>query len=118
MRSFWQDKIVKHKIVAIVGGASLVLTTGGWLWSWLVLRHVRQPLILHFNNLVGIDKIGSASDLSVLGVFGFLAVLVNTLLALELDDRDWFWGKFLITVTAGLAALLFMAFAAIISVNY
>lgn len=105
-------------MVAATGAAGLVLIAGGWLWSYSVLRHVRQPLILHFNNLVGIDYIGSAADLAFLGVFGLLSVLVNTCLALELDERDWFWGKLLIAGTAGFAVLLFIAFAAIISVNY
>ncbi len=118
MRSFWLEKILKHRLVAVVGGASLVLIAGGWLWGYFALRHVRQPLILHFNNLVGIDYIGSASDLAVLGVFGLLSVLVNTFLALELEEKDWFWGKLLVAATAGFAVLLFIALAAIISVNY
>ena len=44
-------------------------------------------------------------------------VIVNFFLALELEARDWFLGKIVAAATLVLSVLIFIAFAAIISVN-
>jgi len=113
------QKVRRHWPVAAVFGASLILVLGGWLWAALALRRVdaTQTLILHFNNLVGINQVGDTGDLAVAGVLGIVAVIVNFLISVELEDRDWFLGKLITVATFAFSALLFIGFTAIISVN-
>ncbi len=116
MRSI-AKKIKKSKLVAIFCVLSLAFVVGGWAWSYEALNGIHEPLIIHFNNLRGINQVGDVGDLGKLGVFGVIVVMINVMLALELDHRDRFWGKFLASLTLLLAALLFIGFAAIINVN-
>ena len=52
-----------------------------------------------------------------MGFLGVAVVFMNFFLATDLEDRDWFLGKFTAAATLGFAALIFIGFAAIISVN-
>jgi hypothetical protein len=97
--------------------ASAVLVVGGWLWAYFALRHISQPLVVRFNNLTRITQIGSVSDLVPIGAFGVLLVFVNGLIAITVERRDWFWGRFYAAATFVLAGLIFIGFAAIIAVN-
>jgi len=116
MKNFFH-KLLAHRIITAVFGASFVLVFGGWLWAVLALRHISQPLILHFNSYVGINQIGDIRDLTAVGFIGVLAVIMNFFIGLELDARDRLWGKMLAAATFFLAALIFIGFAAIINVN-
>jgi len=111
------EKILKHKIVSITFLLCLILVIGGWVKTYIALRKVSQPLIVHFNNAVGINQIGNLGDLAAVGIFGLVALALDFLVSLELDERDPFLGK--ITAAAGLflAILIFIGFSAIISVN-
>ncbi len=111
------QKILKHKIVSLVFLFSFLLVIGGWLKAYIALREISQPLIVHFNNAVGINQIGNLGDLAVVGIFGLVALVLDFFISLELDERDPFLGK--VTAAAGLflASLIFIGFAAIISVN-
>jgi hypothetical protein len=97
--------------------ASLAFVLGGWIWAYLSLRGATQPLILRFSNLTGITQIGSADHLIPMGLFGVSLVLVNGLIALTIEARDWFWGKFYAAATLVLAILIFIGFAAVISTS-
>ena len=110
-------KILEHKIVSLVFLLSFILVIGGWLKAYIALREISQPLIVHFNNAVGINQIGNLGDLAAVGVFGLVALALNFFVSLELDERDPFLGK--ITAAAGLflSILIFIGFSAIISVN-
>ncbi len=112
-----RDRIKKHRPIAAAAIISLLFAGGGWLWAFLALRRTEQPLILHFNNLAGIDQVGSLRDLMPIGVFGVVLVILGSFIALELDERDWFLGKFAAAATLGFAVLIFIGFAAIVSVN-
>lgn len=103
--------------MAAAFGVSFVLVAGGWLWAWLYLREIDQTLILHFNDRVGINLVGKPGDLAGFGVLALIAVVINSILALALEERDWFLGKLLAAATLAFAALIFIGFAAIISVN-
>ncbi len=107
----------RHRSVAAASFVSLLLVAGGWLWCYLVFRKTDQPLILHFNNLVGIDQVGGLGDLVPVGLFALVLTGLGSLLALELEEKDWFLGKFTAVAVFGFAALIFIGFAAIISVN-
>jgi hypothetical protein len=90
---------------------------GGWLWAWFVLRDIQSPLILHFSDYTGINQIGGLSEVHGLGATGLVVVGVNFLIAQALRARDRRWAAVLAAATLFLAALLFTALAAIISVN-
>ncbi|OGY99933.1 MAG: hypothetical protein A3B13_01975 [Candidatus Liptonbacteria bacterium RIFCSPLOWO2_01_FULL_45_15] len=110
-------KILEHKIVSLVFLFGFILVIGGWLKAYIALREVSQPLILHFNNAVGINQIGNLGDLAAVGIFGLVALVLDFFVSIELDERDQFLGK--MTAAAGLflAILIFIGFSAIISVN-
>lgn len=97
--------------------ASFLFVVGGTIWSYLALRGIAQPLILHFNNFAGINQIGSAANLLRIGGTATIFVLLNFFLALELEDRDAFLGKLLAAATLFFGILLFIGFATIIGVN-
>jgi len=115
--SKWRDKVNRHRAVALSYLVSLLLIAGGWLWVWAVLRKSGQPLILHFNNLAGINQVGSLRDLVPIGVFSLALVIISFFIGLDLEEKDWFLGKLLAGATFTMSALIFIGFAAIISVN-
>lgn len=112
-----RNKILKSKIVNSAFLVSSLFVAGGMLWAYFALRGIASPLILHFNNILGINQIGSLADLLRFGGTGLVFVLVNFFLALELEGRDAFLGKLLAATTLFFGILLFVGFAAIISVN-
>ncbi|MEK7546685.1 MAG: hypothetical protein AAB536_00680 [Patescibacteria group bacterium] len=111
------QKILRHKTVSIAFLLSFLFIIGGWLWAYFSLRKIQQPLIVHFNNSAGINQIGGLGDLAAVSAFGIVFLILDFLISLELDERDRFLGK--LTAAAGLflAVLIFIGFAAIISVN-
>ncbi len=111
------QKVAKFKVIGFIFLASLLFVLGGTIWAYFALRGIVPPLIIHFNDLVGINQIGSVIDLLMVGGTGVIFVLINFLLALELEERDIFGGKILAAATLFFAILIFIGFAAIISVN-
>lgn len=111
------QKIIKHKIISSAFLVSFLLVTIGFVRAYFTLRSVSQPLIIHFNNALGINQIGGLWDLAAVAVFGLVSLGFDFLLSIELDERDPFLGK--ITAAAGLflSILIFIGFSAIISVN-
>jgi len=105
-------------MVSIAYGAALGFVVGGFVWAYVVLRGITAtPLILHFNDTDGITSVGGMGTLAFMGVFGVVMVLMNGALALALDARDRFFGKFLAAMSLVFGVLLFAAFAAIINAN-
>ncbi len=111
-------KIIAHKAVTMLSLASLAFVLGGSFWAYYALRGVANaPLILHFEDLSGITAVGGLGMLVFMGIFGIVVVVMNFFIALELDARDRFLGKFASGVTLIFAILLFLAFVATINVN-
>lgn len=112
-------KIIRAKAVSIMSFAALAFAAGGWLWAYFALRGAtaQTPLILHFNDLSGITAVGGMGSITFMGILGVVVALLNFFVALELDGRDRFLGKLAAAATLVFAALLFIAFAAIINVN-
>lgn len=108
---------LEHRVASLAFMASFLMVFGGWIWTWIELKGISQPLIIHFNEYMGITKTGSFTDVSWLGVFGISAVLVNFLIALEMEKRGWFWGKFMSLANIFLATLIFIGFLVIMNVN-
>jgi hypothetical protein len=110
-------KILKFRLVGVLFAASLAFVLGGTIWAYFVLRGTNTPLIIHFNDISGISQTGGVTDLLWFGLTGVVVVAVNFFISLELEARDWFWGKLLAVATLLFALLIFIGFAAIISVN-
>lgn len=117
MRRFLQKEVARRRLLTGIFTGSLLLIAGGWIWAGYALRGIGQPLILHFNDYVRINVTGGFSELAGFGVLSLFIVLTNFLIAIELEGRDWFLGKLTAFATAGMAALIFIGFAAIITVN-
>jgi hypothetical protein len=120
MRRFW-DRLTHHRAVSLVFGASVLVIVSGWLRAHLALSGTKLPIIFHWTGLEGITQIVLPGEVAVtlggIAGTGVVMVLVNSLLALELAEREVFWWKVLTFGTATLAALIFIAFTAIIAVN-
>lgn len=111
-------RIWKFKGVSIPALVALMLVVGGFLRAFFILRGVSKgPLILHFDDLSGITSVGSMGSIIFIGVLGTGIVLLNTVIAFGLEERDPLLGKLAAAITLVFAALLFIAFTAIISVN-
>jgi hypothetical protein len=112
------NKIVKHTVVTGLFAAAFAFVLGGFGWAIMALRaRGGGPLILHFNDVGGITQLGGVGDLWYAGVFAMIAVAINYVIALELDTRDGVMGKTMAVITLAAAILLFIACAAILSVN-
>ncbi len=110
-------KILKSKAISSLFLLSAVSVAAGTLWAYSALKSAGSILILHFNNVVGINQIGGVGELIGVGITGLIVVVVNFLIAMELEARDLFLGKLLTGATLLFGILLFIGFAAIISVN-
>jgi hypothetical protein len=88
------------------------------LWAFAALEGTPSgPLILHFNDMNGITSIGSFGSIVAMGILGIVIVVIDFLVALDLEARDRVLGKIVAAMTLVMAVLLFLAFAAIIKVN-
>lgn len=94
-----------------------LFVAGGWFWAWSALSGIHSPLILHFSDYTGINQIGGMADIHGLGATGAVMIFLNFILARTLRPKEPRWAKLLSGATLFLAVLLFMALAAIISVN-
>lgn len=112
-----KTKILKHKKISVVLALSLIFPICGMIWAYFSLKEAQGPLIMHFSNLSGISQIGSVWNILSLGFVAIVAILFNSLMVFELEERDAFLGKFLVAGTLFFAILIFIGFAAIISVN-
>lgn len=114
---FLREEVPRRRLISAVFAASLALVGGGWMWAAYVLGGAHQPLILHFNDYVRINLTGGLSDLAGFGILSLVMILTNFLISIELEGRDWFLGKLIAFATAATAVLIFIGFAAIITVN-
>lgn len=109
--------MLRHRWIIGSFGISFLSLLTGMGWAYGKLGNANTPLILHFDNYAGITQIGSLADLELVGLLGLVMIGVNFLIFRSLHERDPFLGKVTATWTCILAILLFLGFAAIISVN-
>lgn len=120
-------RLAAHRAVIAMSSVSLAFVLGGFAWALAALggasggtgasSAAAGPFILHFNGISGITQIGTIGDLAAAGVFAAAVVVINFVVALELDARDRVLGKVMAAVTLAAAVLLFIGCAAIINVN-
>lgn len=97
--------------------ASIVLVVGGFVFGYAVLSKISQPIVIHFNDYVGINQIGNTRNLVFVGVLGLVMVVIDSWIAFTLVKREPFLGNIFGGMTLFLALLLFMGIMAIINVN-
>ncbi len=111
------QKFIRFKTTSAAFLASLALVLSGWLWAYFSLRNLPSPYILRFVSNLGVTQLGDLRDLSAFGAVAVISVLLNFILAFELETKAKFLAKLLTFSTLTFAALIFIGFAAIISVN-
>ncbi|MFH1246352.1 MAG: hypothetical protein V1489_01065 [Candidatus Liptonbacteria bacterium] len=116
LNSFFR-KILERRNVSFIFAVSFLLVASGFAWAYSALRSLQTPIILHFSNITGIDRIGGIEDVIEYGIFGMCVVLVNAAVGIALEPRDNFLSKTIALATLVMAILLFILFAVIISVN-
>lgn len=110
-------KLAKAKIIVFFFSSGLAFVLGGFFWAYFSLLEIKEPLIIHSNDIVRINQVGDVQDLVKIVVVGLIVTVFNFFISLELEKRDWFLGKLLGAATMFFDILLFIAFAAIISAN-
>ncbi|MBI2033772.1 MAG: hypothetical protein HYT13_01600 [Candidatus Liptonbacteria bacterium] len=111
------QKFIRFKITSAAFFASLTLVLSGWLWAYFSLRNLPPPYILRFVSNLGVTQLGDLQDIAAAGAVAMISVLLNFILAFELETKAKFLAKLLTFSTLTFAALIFIGFAAIISVN-
>ncbi len=115
LKKIW-DRAKARQLVSIVSGLAFLIILIGQALLFSTFRDHSGPLVIHYTR-DGIDQFGTLAQVLGYGVIGWVVVGINYAIALELEYRDWFWGKFVAAVTLGLSILLFTVFQAIITVN-
>jgi len=110
-------KIVKFKTVSLLCLIGVVFIAGGTLWAYYALRGASGLLIVHHNNIQAINNVGRAEDVVKIGMTGLVAAILDFFIALELETRDKILGKVVAAACLFSGILIFIGFAAIISVN-
>lgn len=96
---------------------SLILILGGWLWAYFKLRVIEVPVVILYNSDQGVTRAGEVGEFLKVAIFGFLVVVINFFITAELEERSRFWAGLSAVFTVFLSILIFIYFAAIISVN-
>lgn len=109
-------KLIKYKLTAIVFSAAFTFVIAGWIWSWSRL-HGASELTLHFSDYGGINKTGNMWDLHAFGILGLVMLFLDWLIAMTLEERDWFLGKLMASAGLTLGILIFIGFVVIMNVN-
>ena len=109
-------KLVRHKWTGMIFSASFTFVIAGWIWSWARLRG-EEALTLHFSSYTGINNTGDIGSLHAFGLLGLIILSLNLLIAMSLEERDWFLGKFTASASLVIAALIFIGFMVIMNVN-
>lgn len=110
-------KFFRYKWNNISLGISLALVFGGWLWAYLKLRMIEVPVVILYDSIQGVKMAGEVGEFLKVLVFGLLVVIINFFIAAELEERSRFWARVCSIFTVFLSVLIFIYFAAIVSVN-
>lgn len=111
------SKLAKFRTIGLIFLLSFVMVGGGALWAYFALSAASGPLTIHFNDIAGINQVGRASDLLLVGGTAAIIVVVNFFLTLEIAARDRFLAWLFTAATLSFATLIFIGFAAIINAN-
>lgn len=111
------SRIIHDKFISGCFISAAAFVVGGAAWAYGALRSINQPLILHFSSYVGINQVGGLGELLGVATVAMVVVLLNFFLAANAREHDVFLSRFISAATFVFAVLIFIGFAAIISVN-
>ncbi|MEK9154746.1 MAG: hypothetical protein AAB596_01605 [Patescibacteria group bacterium] len=111
------SNIIKDKHLRLVSGTTLVLVLLSSAMVYFKLKNASLPLVIHFNEYVGVDFFGGKFEALGITVSSFAIILVNFFLADFIYDRERFLSYILVFCSLGIAILILMAIYVIISVN-
>jgi hypothetical protein len=102
--------------MGIMGIAGALLAFSG-IWLYRVAGQMPEPIVLHFNAEVGINQIGSKNALYLLWWVAAAAWMLNLRIAGALRSRSPVLAIIVASGTLAWVILLFLYFAAIISLH-
>lgn len=76
-----------------------------------------RPLVIHFDDINGITKMGNFTDIILIAVTGIIITILNFFISIKIEKRDKFLAKVISIVSILFAVLLFIAFTAILTMN-
>lgn len=106
-----------HPVITALFIGSLAVAAGTALWAHLVFRNIAGPIVVHFNGREGITRIGTVADLDRMLAFEVALIAANALVAFGLPDKEALVRATVAGATIAMSLLIFIGFAAIISVN-
>ncbi len=110
-------KIFKNRNFIVIFGLSLgflILTAGV---AYLRLTEITTPLIIHFDAFKGIDFLGDRFDVSNILIVALIIILINSILAEFIFDRQRFLSFVFAYVSLAISILILIAVSVIISIN-
>ena len=110
-------RFFRHKWNNLSLTLGFVFVFGGWLWVYLKLRVIEMPVVILYNEVEGVTRAGEVGEFLKVLVFGLLVLVINFFISAELEERSQFWARLSSIFTVFLAVLIFIYFAAIVSVN-
>jgi len=114
---FTKSIIFKEKILTVFTALCLFFLIIGFLTVYFSIAKLTSPLILHFDNVLGIDFFGETQSLWFMWVTGLLVVLFNLFLGYYLFYRERALSYLLFGITALFSLFNFVAILQVISLN-
>jgi|AntRauTorckE6833_2_1112554.scaffolds.fasta_scaffold00072_64 hypothetical protein len=91
-RYLWFFKRVfsnKHLRVYTIINFSLIILT--FVFAWYIYQNISSDLmVLHYNVLFGIDKVGTPEEIFVLGFIPLAVFILNTALSISFFKKKYF----------------------------
>jgi len=110
-------KIFRLRIVNLFFWISVIFIVGGCIWAIIILGGISEPLIIHYSQSSGIDRIGGLGTLIGIAVLGLIMAIVDFFISLELEKKNILFSRLTSLVGLFVGFLIFIYFAAIISIN-
>lgn len=110
-------KIAERRGIVLILAVSFILVLSVSAEAYFSLRNIGTPIVTHWNNYSGIDRIGTSDDLLRMAFFGIIIVAANGALGLVLEPRNKFAAWLVASATLLMSVLHFILFIAIMGVN-
>ncbi len=113
MRQF----LARVRIPLLLSSVGVCFVLLALLWAWVAFHRIGGTVVISFTNEMGILRVGTPGVLYGTAFVALVALAINSFLVAALLKRDNFLAGFLGVATLFLGFLIFVGFAAIISVN-
>lgn len=109
--------ILGNKTLTVFVGVSLLFLIIGLFLVYFNITKLTSPIILHFDNVLGMDFFGEKQSLWFVWLTGFFVVLVNFFIGKTLFHRERILSYLIFGATALFAMFHLVAINQIISLN-